>query len=127
MSDKIVEFLQSSNTYIAKIRTASAMNPLLWLIAFLALPCFTLIGFIVYNRTDSILPYCIGSFFALIVFVYLAIYVYFAITKPENLRSENFVIEKMKTELIANQYTKKLPQKNPIPIEADNEITSNEE
>ena len=121
MSDKIVEFLQSSNTYIAK------MNPLLWLIAFLALPCFTLIGFIVYNRTDSILPYCIGSFFALIVFVYLAIYVYFAITKPENLRSENFVIEKMKTELIANQYTKKLPQKNPIPIEADNEITSNEE
>jgi hypothetical protein len=96
MSDKIVEFLQSSNTYVAKIRTASAMNPLLWLIAFLAIPCFTLSGFILYNKADSILPYCIGLFYALIVSVYLAIYIYFAIKKPENLRSENFVIEKMK-------------------------------
>jgi uncharacterized membrane protein len=106
MSDKIVQLLKSSNSYTAKIKTSSSLNSLLWLMGILVFPISFSSTYILIKEIDSIFPYLLFTLFSMVVFVFLIIFIYFAIAKPDNLRSESFVIEKMKTELIANQIAK---------------------
>lgn len=82
---------------IARVRTESALNPLLWLTG------LTLVAAVSASYFDKNLAWALFGAVALEIVVALGCYVYFMLSDPNRLHSERFQLERHRMELMLDE------------------------
>jgi hypothetical protein len=93
---------------IERVRTESALNPLLWLSG------LTLLAAVAASYFDGYLKWALFGMSALCVLVALVAYIYFMLRDPNRLHSERYQLERHKLDLMLDE---RFPGRLPVTID----------
>jgi hypothetical protein len=91
-----VDFSRMAQLAVGRLTVRSALNPLLWLVAIIAVPCVLTAAI----AADPIMKWAVFSLGAVVVLVVLGIGLMFAIRCPDKLQSEDYQLRQQSLQML---------------------------